>query len=52
MYGTIFLILDGSAQKSVWTNFSIEHRNELKIWVWWFHINVYGMHTKNRKLKF
>jgi hypothetical protein len=51
MYGTIFLILDGSAQKSVWANFSVEHRNELKIWFWWFQIMVYGMHIKKSKIK-
>jgi hypothetical protein len=52
MYGAIFLILDGRTQKSVWANFSVEHRNELKIWVWWFQTMVYGMHIKNQKIKF
>jgi hypothetical protein len=33
MCRTIFLILDVTAQKSVWANFSIEHQNELKIWI-------------------
>jgi hypothetical protein len=52
MYGTIFLILGGSAQKSVWANFAVEHRNALKFWFWWFQSMVYGMYIKNQKLKF